>query len=78
MPTENMQLPYPNEAQAREAVERNLEWVNNNVLTSSASGGKGIKLIEDVQQFVKTAPVPGDPGADGRQQREYSSRHAVR
>ncbi|KAK7678998.1 hypothetical protein QCA50_017941 [Cerrena zonata] len=71
MPTTRNQLSYPSEAQAREACQRELDWVKAHIFATPQSNGKGIKTIEDVQQFAKTAPAPGEPGADGRQQPPY-------
>lgn len=69
--TTRAQLTYPNESQAREAVQRELEWVKTHVFADPQDGGKGIKIVEDCQQFVMTAPAPGKEGADGKQQPPY-------
>lgn len=73
MSTTRNQLSYPNEVQAREACKRELEWVEAHVLADPQGENKSIRLIEDVQQFVKTAPAPGESDAGGKQQRELSS-----
>lgn len=65
-------IPYPDEAQAREAVQRELEWVRNNVIKAGEEGG--VRIVEDCQQFVITAPGPAGDGegkAERRQQREF-------
>lgn len=69
-------IPFPDEAQAREAVRRELEWVRSNVIQAEHDGGEGggsgtVRVVEDCQQFVMTAPPPGGDGASGRQQRTY-------
>lgn len=64
------QLSYPDEAQARAAVAKELEWVNKQIFASE-EGGKGIKSLTDVQSFVANAPVheegKGGKGAMKRQ-----------
>ncbi|TFK83676.1 DBR1-domain-containing protein [Polyporus arcularius HHB13444] len=49
------QSPYPEEAAARAAVARELEWVKTHVLDGKDGG---VARVEDVQQFVMTAPGP--------------------
>ena len=70
--------PYPDEAQAREAVSRELEWVHKNVIQKAGdaraeetSQGRGVRTIEDCQQFVVTAPGPPCEAALKKQQREF-------
>lgn len=63
-------LAYPDEAAAREAVRRELEWVNTHVLADKKDG---VVRVDDVQQFVVTAPGPGNEGGQEKIQRESSS-----
>ena len=64
------QAAYPDEGAARQAVERELEWVKAHVLEGKKDG---LARVEDVQQFVITAPGPGSEGAHAKTQRESSS-----
>lgn len=57
MSTAQKQLQYPDEAEARAAVARELEWVEKHVL-----GDQGVKRIDECQLFSVTAPGPM-PGA---------------
>ncbi|EMD34237.1 hypothetical protein CERSUDRAFT_86365 [Gelatoporia subvermispora B] len=57
MSLERHQLPYPDEATARAAVQRELEWVKKHVL-----GDKGSIRVGDVQKFEMTAPPPARRG----------------
>ncbi|KAH8099620.1 DBR1-domain-containing protein [Cristinia sonorae] len=65
-------LDYPDEPTAREAVQRELDWVKKNIFANDDGGGDGVelklKLVEDVQSFVKTAPAPGEDGSSGKAQ----------
>ncbi|GBE82954.1 Lariat debranching enzyme [Sparassis crispa] len=63
MSVNRSQIPFPDEAQAREAVRRELEWVRSNVLE-----GNREKSVDECQQFVMTAPAPGSEGAALKQQ----------
>lgn len=58
------QLAYPDEAQARAAVQTELEWVRKNII-----GAKGINKVEDCQKFAITAPGPGSEGSLVKEQR---------
>lgn len=64
MSTIRNQSSYPDEAEARAAVERELKWVEENVLGSVGSGDGAVKekRVEDCQTFVTTAPGPQNPG----------------
>ena len=61
--TTRSQPPFPGEAQAREMVEKELDWVVKNVKNS------GIRDISECQTFVATAPGPGSEGSAKFQQR---------
>ncbi|KAI0737478.1 lariat debranching enzyme, C-terminal domain-containing protein [Daedaleopsis nitida] len=62
------QAAYPDEAAARAAVRREREWVDAHVF---AAKPEGVARIDDVQQFVVTAPGPGEEGTLGRVQPPY-------
>ena len=62
------QSAYPDEGPAREAVAREVAWVHEHVLAGKPNG---VLKIEDVQQFVQTAPGPGSEGVQARVQREW-------
>jgi len=64
MSTNRPPVTYPDEATARDAVQRELEWVKEHVF----AGNVEIKLVEDVQVFAKTAPGPGEEGSAGKTQ----------
>ncbi|KAJ4485846.1 lariat debranching enzyme, C-terminal domain-containing protein [Lentinula aciculospora] len=55
----HQQTPFPDEAIARDMVSKELEWVKGNVRE------EGKVRIEDVQQFVQTAPGPEGGGSGG-------------
>ncbi|KAH9923782.1 DBR1-domain-containing protein [Epithele typhae] len=59
------QAQYPDEAGARAAVAHELAWVHEHVLAGKPDGSL---RVEDVQQFVRTAPGPGSEGAQARVQ----------
>ncbi|KAK0488928.1 lariat debranching enzyme, C-terminal domain-containing protein [Armillaria novae-zelandiae] len=52
--TTRYQRPFPDEAEAREMVRKELEWVKENVGSE--------KTVESCQQFCVTAPGPGSEG----------------
>lgn len=52
--TTRYQRPFPDEAEAREMVRKELEWVKENVGSE--------KTVESCQQFCLTAPGPGSEG----------------
>ncbi|KAH9927026.1 lariat debranching enzyme, C-terminal domain-containing protein [Amylocystis lapponica] len=60
------QPTYPNEAEARSAVRKELAWVKANVLS-----GREILRVDDYQKFAMTAPAPGSEGAAAKQQPPY-------
>ena len=62
------QATYPDEVPARAAVARELEWVQAHILAGKE--GEVVK-VEDVQQFVMTAPGPIEKDPQARMQREY-------
>ncbi|KAI8974154.1 DBR1-domain-containing protein [Trametes punicea] len=49
------QSTYPDEGPARDAVQQSLDWVKEHVL---AGKGNGLARVDEVQQFVMTAPGP--------------------
>ncbi|KAF5356630.1 hypothetical protein D9758_008228 [Tetrapyrgos nigripes] len=59
------QTPFPEEEVAREMVQREMAWVQENLLSSE--GNKSLP-INDVQKFVRTAPGPGTEGVDRNRQ----------
>lgn len=61
------QLAYPDEAAARAAVQLEREWVSAHVF---AGKPESVARVDDVQQFVITAPGPGEEGTLARVQRE--------
>ena len=83
MSVAHKQAAYPAEADARAAVAESLAWVRREVFGCAEGDGDGdagagsgsaktlkVRRVEDVQQFVVTAPRQGDEGSRGRQQRE--------
>ncbi|THH29607.1 hypothetical protein EUX98_g4588 [Antrodiella citrinella] len=68
MSTNRPQLAYPDEATAREAVQRELEWVKAHVFTDATGASLEVKPVEDVQVFAKTAPGPGEAESTGKVQ----------
>ncbi|KAJ3775126.1 lariat debranching enzyme, C-terminal domain-containing protein [Lentinula raphanica] len=60
----HQQKPFPNEATAREMVAKELAWVKEHIEE------EGKIRVEDVQQFVRTAPgpesIPGGVGGKGK------------
>lgn len=63
------QSSYPDEDPAREAVRREIEWIKEHVLSGKEGG---TVKVDDVQQFVMTAPGPGSEGRDIKAQRKFS------
>lgn len=61
----SMQPAFPDEAEARAAVARELEWIEQHVQAD--------KPVDECQQFACTAPGPGSEGTDARLQRESGS-----
>ena len=65
-------IDYPDETAARQAVEREFEWVQKHVFsTKEGENTNSPKLVEDAQVFSKTAPGPGEDGSMGKNQRTY-------
>lgn len=70
------QQPFPDEAEARAMVAKELAWVEANL--NGGKGGNGrCKPVEECQQFVMTAPGPGAEGGQPRQQRTCISVNVV-
>jgi lariat debranching enzyme len=66
--TDYQQRPFPDERQARQMVEQELEWVRRNV----GKGGDGLVDVLDCQQFVMTAPAQRGTGdRPSHQQRKH-------
>ncbi|KAF9493420.1 DBR1-domain-containing protein [Pleurotus eryngii] len=61
------QLPFPEEAEARAMVAKELAWVEANLNGGNGSDGR-CKNVQECQQFVMTAPGPGAEGGQARQQ----------
>ncbi|KAL0956930.1 hypothetical protein HGRIS_003034 [Hohenbuehelia grisea] len=59
------QPSFPNEADARAMVEKELEWVKSNVVAGHEGGPR---TIGECQKFACTAPGPGSEGAAKKQQ----------
>ncbi|KAF5340653.1 hypothetical protein D9611_007519 [Ephemerocybe angulata] len=57
--TTRSQRPFPEEAEARAMIAKELEWVNANVKRND----DGVIPVDDWQTFVQTAPGPGSEGA---------------
>ncbi|KAF8966394.1 lariat debranching enzyme, C-terminal domain-containing protein [Flammula alnicola] len=57
--TTRQQPPFPEEAEARALVAKELEWVKKNIKTNE----QGEIPVSDHQTFVMTAPGPGSEGA---------------
>lgn len=66
--TTKYQPAFPDEAEARALVAKELEWVKANVKTNE----KGQILVSEHQSFVMTAPGPGSEGANKTRQRKSS------
>ncbi|TFK37734.1 lariat debranching enzyme, C-terminal domain-containing protein [Crucibulum laeve] len=62
--TTHQQRPFPPEAEARELVRKELQWVENNVKTDE----HGVIPVLQHQVFMMTAPGPGSEGAAKMQQ----------
>lgn len=62
------QRPFPDEAEARAMIAKELEWVNANIKKNE----DGVIPVDDWQTFEVTAPGPGSEGADKFKQRECS------
>ncbi|KAI0692057.1 lariat debranching enzyme, C-terminal domain-containing protein [Cytidiella melzeri] len=65
MSTSRYQLRYPDEAEARSAVSKELQWVGENILVDSGevqSLDMRVKRVDECQTFVMTAPGPQSPG----------------
>ncbi|KAI1787743.1 DBR1-domain-containing protein [Ganoderma leucocontextum] len=62
------QSSYPDEEPAREAVRQEMEWVKEHILSGKEGG---TVKVDDVQQFVMTAPGPGSEGRDIKAQPPY-------
>ncbi len=69
MTLNRVQSSYPDEDPAREAVRRELEWIKEHVVSGKEGG---TVKVDDVQQFVMTAPGPGSEGGDMKAQRKFS------
>ncbi|KAI0927747.1 hypothetical protein AcW2_003958 [Taiwanofungus camphoratus] len=66
MSLDHSQHPYPDEAEARAAVQNELEWVMKHVIA-----GKHVRRIDDCQKFVVNVPPPGSEGPNKKQQPPY-------
>jgi len=64
--TARFQRPFPEEAEARTMIAKELEWVEKNVKKND----EGLILIDEWQTFAQTAPGPGSEGADKFKQRK--------
>ena len=62
------QSSYPDEDPARETVRQEMEWIQEHVLSGREGG---TVRVDDVQQFVMTAPGPGSEGRDIKAQRKF-------
>ncbi|TBU29220.1 DBR1-domain-containing protein [Dichomitus squalens] len=62
------QSSYPDETSARDAVQREIGWIKEHVL---ANKDNGIIKVDDIQQFVMTAPAPAPEDKDTRAQPPY-------
>ncbi|KAM5535788.1 hypothetical protein V8D89_010602 [Ganoderma adspersum] len=62
------QSSYPDEDPAREAVRQEMEWIKEHILSGREGG---TVKVDDVQQFVMTAPGPGSEGRDIKAQPPY-------
>lgn len=65
--TTRHQPAFPDEAEARALVAKELEWVRANVPKNE----RGEILVREWQSFVMTAPGPGMEGGDKFRQREF-------
>ena len=74
MSLDTKQMAYPDEAEARAAVQRELEWVRSNVynIPAGTSGDTPlIKTIDSCQHFAVTAPPPEQcTGPDNMQRKD--------
>lgn len=61
------QRPFPDEAEARAMIAKELEWVNANIKKNK----DGVIPVDAWQTFAMTAPGPGSEGADKFKQRKY-------
>lgn len=61
------QIPFPAEGLARQMVKDEIEWVIRNV-----GNNEGSINVLDYQQFVKTAPGPGNEGSMRNRQRMWA------
>ena len=66
---------YPDEDLAREAVCQEMEWIKEHVVSGKEGG---TVKVDDVQQFVMTAPGPGSEGQDTKVQRKSGLHPNVR
>lgn len=79
MPLGQGQLSYPDEAEARAAVRRELDWVEANVCNKKPGSSSEHLLtptISNCQQFVATAPPPGQGTSADNVQRKSVCRVA--
>ncbi|KAI0355279.1 hypothetical protein OH77DRAFT_356747 [Trametes cingulata] len=67
-----LQASYPDEGPARDAVRQEFDWVKEHLLSGKEDG---LLRVEDVQQFVMTAPGPAqdEPRAPRESQSENES-----
>ena len=73
------QSSFPDEAQARELVDRETQWVMENVpkkLGVEAVSSPSSWRVENCQTFVTTAPGPGTEGRDRNKQRTSCSEYS--
>lgn len=75
------QMAYPDEAEARGAVQRELEWVKENVYGLPHGNTEGnstlsslVKTVGSCQKFTITAPGPGTATGPDNVQREFTFR----
>lgn len=71
--TTRYQLPFPEEADARAMVSKELDWVMKNVKTKYGD----TMPVSECQTFAPTAPGPGTEGAEKYRQREPSMINSV-
>ncbi|KAI0648596.1 DBR1-domain-containing protein [Trametes meyenii] len=65
MSLERTQHTYPDEVSARAAVRDALDWVHAHVLPAADNAGTWLPCVDEVQQFVITAPGPVKDDEDG-------------
>lgn len=80
----NNQSMYPEEADARAAIQEELKWVKKNVYdvpdgeaASTASLNGLVKPVDTCQKFCVTAPGPGQSTGPDNRQRACSQIHRM-